>query len=266
MAGFDLKEGKYEEKAASEDELWSTIAYLFTTYSRNNTSYKYGFLKSILDNLDNVDIDFYLTFDQLFSRFTEIYWELILVYNLRQKAKTYNNRVSAIEKVLLDAKAKYDISEVKSFNNLPEKIKMRIVYHVKTKCKTYVIGALYEDTKQLFYSFSKKEGWIQINPKMYRFLCDHKNEIEELNNYEWAFFLEKINSGYSMNQILLLINKTDSAIEEDLGDRGIGCNRPVNGYIPITIDSIDNDIDEEAMALLDDPEALIKLLKKRRGI
>lgn len=68
-----------------------------------------------------------------------------------------------------------------------------ISYQVKVKCKRYVVGALFEDTNRLFYSFSKKEEWIQINPKMYEFLCKHKIIIEKLNYYEWAHFLERVN-------------------------------------------------------------------------
>lgn len=59
------------------------------------------------------------------------------------------------------------------------------IYHqVKMKCKAYVVGALFEDTKHLFYSFSKKGEWIQINPRMYEFICKHKVIIEKLNYYE----------------------------------------------------------------------------------
>lgn len=91
MAGFDLKEGRYEVRNASDDELWSAFACVFSSKSRNDSSYKYGFLKAIIDNLYNVDKDLKLTFDQLFSKFGEIYWNLILKHSLRQKAATNDN-------------------------------------------------------------------------------------------------------------------------------------------------------------------------------
>ena len=47
MAGFDLKEGRYEARNASDDELWSAFACVFSSKSRNDSSYKYGFLKAI---------------------------------------------------------------------------------------------------------------------------------------------------------------------------------------------------------------------------
>lgn len=87
MAGFDLKEGMYEVQNVSEDELWSAFARLFSSKSRNTSSYKFGFLKAILDNLYNVDVDLKLSFDQLFSKFSEIYWNLILKHGLQRCTK-----------------------------------------------------------------------------------------------------------------------------------------------------------------------------------
>ena len=77
MAGFDLKEGKYEDRILTEDELWSALMGVFSPSSKKDTTYKFGFLKSIIDNTYNVDENYQLTFDQLFGKFTEIYWNLI---------------------------------------------------------------------------------------------------------------------------------------------------------------------------------------------
>lgn len=104
MAGFDLKEGRHEERNAPDDELWSAFACVFSSKSRNDSSYKYGFLKAILDNLYNVDINLKLNFDQIFSKFGEIYWNLILKHGLRQKAATNDNRATYLEQVLYSVK------------------------------------------------------------------------------------------------------------------------------------------------------------------
>lgn len=280
MAGFDLKEGTFEDREVSEDELWSAIVYVFTSKSKNDASYKFGFLKSILDNLNNADKDLILTFNQLFTRFAELYWNLILEHNIRQKAATSDNRKSAIERVLLEARDKYMVDDIGSFDSLPSKVRNEVVHQVKMKCKTYVVGALFEDTKHLFYSFSKKGEWIKINPRMYRFIRERKEEIEKLNNYEWAHFLEKINAGFTTNEILtqyllkseeLKINTTELLIEaEASGEKTTLLNK---NNVDINVansdtkqDIISDEIDEDAMALLDDPVALIKLLRKRRGI
>ena len=83
-AGFDLKEGYYATRSLSDDEMWSAFSYLFSSKSVNDTSYKFGFLKSILDNLYNTDDELKLTFDQLFSKFAEIYWNLVLKHHILQ--------------------------------------------------------------------------------------------------------------------------------------------------------------------------------------
>lgn len=193
MAGFNLKEGTYDLRNASDDELWSAFACVFSSKSRNDSSYKFGFLKSIIDNLYNVDNNLKLSFDQLFSKFGEIYWNLILKHGLRQKAVTNDNRETYLEQVLHVAVQKYQILEPIPYESLTPEMMLDIAYQVKMKCKKYVVGALFEDTNRLFYSFSQKEEWIQINPVMYEFVCKHKVVIEKLNYYEWARFLERVN-------------------------------------------------------------------------
>ena len=91
--GYDLLYGTYVDRQLSDDKMWSAFSFLFSGKSRNDTSYKFGFLKSILDNLYNVDKDLKLTFDQLFSKFTEIYWNLVLKHHILQKSpgKTMRN-------------------------------------------------------------------------------------------------------------------------------------------------------------------------------
>lgn len=193
MSGFDLKDGKYEERNVSDDELWSAFACVFSSKSRNDSSYKYGFLKSIMDNLYNVDVDLKLTFDQLFGKFGEIYWNLILKHGLRQKAATNDHKETYLEQIFHAAVQKYSIFEPVPYESLTPAMMLDISHQVKIKCKKYVVGALFEDTNRLFYSFSKQEEWIQINPRMYEFICKHKVVIEKLNYYEWARFLEKVN-------------------------------------------------------------------------
>jgi len=81
---YDLNEGQYKNAQLSEDEIWNAVTYTLSGRAVHSASYKFGFLKSILDNLYNVDDKLCLTFDQLFSKFAEIYWNLILKYKLRQ--------------------------------------------------------------------------------------------------------------------------------------------------------------------------------------
>lgn len=208
MAGFDLREGTYEARDTSDDELWSAFASLFSSKSKNTSSYKYGFLKAIIENLYNVDDDLKLSFDQLFGKFTETYWNLILKYGLRQKVVINDNRETCLEQILHAAAQKYKILEPVPYESLTTEMMLDIVCQVKAKCKRYVVGALFEDTNRLFYSFSKREEWIQINPVMYEFICKHKSVIEKLNYYEWARFLERINEE---NVSVKLLDKIDES-------------------------------------------------------
>lgn len=104
FTGHNLPNGKYYEGSLSEDEMGSAFSYLFSSKSVNNTSYKFGFFKAILDNLYNVDDKLELNFDQLFSKFAEIYWNLILKYGILQKNPGVMKRQSAIETVLFQAR------------------------------------------------------------------------------------------------------------------------------------------------------------------
>ena len=164
------------------------------------------FLKSIIDNLYNVDAELKLTFDQLFGKFAEIYWNLVLKYELRQKRATADGRVSSIERVLKDSAIEYGIIEPIPYESLKPEQMIKITTRVKRKCKENVVGALFEDTRRLFYSFSKEGEWIQINPEMYSFICKHKTIIEKNNYYEWAKFLEKVNEEDVTTKILSKID------------------------------------------------------------
>ena len=79
--------GEITSHAVPEDEIWAEFNGFFSSNSRKTATYKYGFLKSILDNLFSCEATsrgMELTFQQLFEKFTENYWNLILKYNLRQ--------------------------------------------------------------------------------------------------------------------------------------------------------------------------------------
>jgi len=108
-AGYLLKEADYIDRPLSDDEIWSFFAYLFSSKSVNDTSYKYGFLKSILDNLYNTDNNLALSFDQLFSKFTEIYWNFVLACpecNNKKRDKLaredYLNKISKRNEIMIE--------------------------------------------------------------------------------------------------------------------------------------------------------------------
>ncbi len=214
-AGAELKEGYYREGHISADEMWSAFAYLFSSKSANSSSYKYGFLKAILDNLYNTDGSLMLTFDQLFSKFTEIYWNLVRKYHIRQAPMTKDGKMSSIERILLEANVILPVAEEIPFESAGDDIKADICRKVKQKCKENVVGALYGDLQGLFYSFSKKAEYIKLNPVMYEFVCKHKVAIEKVNYYEWAKYLERVNTNNVLDHLLTKID--ESAKRNNLG-------------------------------------------------
>lgn len=208
MPGYDLTEGRYENRTLSDDEMWSAFSNLFSSHSKNSSSYKFGFLKAIMDNLYNVDQNLTLTFDQLFGTFAEVYWNLVLKYGIKQQPVSERSNGTYLEQVLNVTAARYAISADIPFESISDEAKIEVCKKIKSKCKVNVVGALYGDTKGLFYSFSRKEEWLQINPQMYQFVCKHKLAIEKLNYYEWAKYLEKINDDSVMDHLLTKIDKS----------------------------------------------------------
>ena len=208
MPGYDLTEGRYENRTLSDDEMWSAFSNLFSSHSKNSSSYKFGFLKAIMDNLYNVDQNLTLTFDQLFGTFAEVYWNLVLKYGIRQQPVSERSNGTYLEQVLNVTAARYAITADIPFESISDEAKIEVCKKIKGKCKVNVVGALYGDTKGLFYSFSRKEEWLQINPQMYQFVCKHKLAIEKLNYYEWAKYLEKINDDSVIDHLLTKIDKS----------------------------------------------------------
>ena len=188
MQGYKLAEGQYKTDKLTTDKMWDTFNWLFSAYSRNDTSYKFIFLKAIIDCLDKKDAKGRISFDTLFQEYTKLSWNLVLKYGLAQKSAARDGRKSTLENVL---RAKYDGES--DFNELFEDEKKVICHEVKMQCKKYVVGALYGDTDGYIYSFSKKDEWIEVNPVMEKFIKENEALIENLNYYKWAKFYENTN-------------------------------------------------------------------------
>ena len=89
MSGYDLSEGVFRTGNYSEEQLWKAFRNVFSTKTQNSSSYKFVFLKSIIDCMHQYKNRTEYTFFELFEQFTKIYWILIVKYGLAQ-----NNSVS----------------------------------------------------------------------------------------------------------------------------------------------------------------------------
>lgn len=196
MAGWDLKNGSITEYSVSEDRIWSLFNYVFSDSSRKRNTYKFGLIKSLLDNVfdgKNTNVGVKYTFEELFSRFAENYWNLVIKYGLRQMRKDGKSIYSKIETILMSAITENPTLALLEFETIDVNTKALIIRKVTSECKKCVVGALYEDFDGIIYSFDLKEDEITLNYCVYEFMLKYKAELERLNYYSWARFLEQIN-------------------------------------------------------------------------
>jgi len=53
MSGWNLKNGELNISQVSEDEYWSLFNFVFSDACMKRNTYKFGLIKSIMDNLFN---------------------------------------------------------------------------------------------------------------------------------------------------------------------------------------------------------------------
>lgn len=88
------------------------------------------------------------------------------------------------------------------FDSIPGSVKDDIIKKVTAECKRCVVGALYEGFDGIIYSFDLKETGITLNHCVHDFIMKYKVEIEKLNYYSWARFLEQVNSENALIRVL----------------------------------------------------------------
>ena len=202
-AGYDLQEGKYDQTYKSAKDIKNTLELFFEKSSKKESTYKYAMFKSILDNMDVATGKTYkISFDQLFARFSEIYWILVFKHRIPQKAPSIKISQTLAEKIIEETAAKYKIRRKTEFSALSGNIQREVIQQMKKKCSKYVFGALYAETNQLLYSFSKQKEWVKLNPLVVDYIRKHLNAIQLQNYQAWGNFytnvvtLEEKNEGY----------------------------------------------------------------------
>lgn len=209
MEGWKLKEGNITKNDLNEDHIWSLFNSFFNSTNKTN-SYKFGLLKSLLDNSFNGEITskgIRYTFDELFYKFTYNYWNLVVKYHLIQMRQAKTNS-SKIEQILKSSVVNNTALSLLDFESIDENTKNKIVKGVKSECKKYVVGALYGDFEGTIYSFNIKDEVLYLNPCIYDFMLKHKMDLEKLNYYSWAKFLEEVNKD---NELIRVIDKLELA-------------------------------------------------------
>ncbi len=205
MAGWNLKKGIITDYVVSEERIWSLFNFVFSDSSRKRNTYKYGLIKSLLDNIFNgttTTNGVYFSYEQLFARFAENYWNLVVKYDLRQMRKDGKSTYSKIESIFRMAVCSNEILSSLEFESIEEEQRNNIIKQVVKECKKCVIGALYEDFDGIIYEFDLSNDGLVLNPFVHSFMMKYKIELEQLNYYSWAKFLEQINDDNSLVRVI----------------------------------------------------------------
>lgn len=208
-AGWNLKRGSITDRDCSEDYIWSRFNFVFSDSSKKRNSYKFGLIKSLLDNLFNMTEngeDYYISYDLLFEKFSQNYWNLIVKYNLKQMRPDGKSIYSKVEQIFRQAVEANEIIADLEFDSINKKEKSSIIKNVTNECKRCVIGALYQDMDGIIYAFDLKSEGLYLNKVVYEFMLKYKSELERLNYYSWARFLEKVNDD---NVLVRIIDKLE---------------------------------------------------------
>jgi len=200
----ELNEGTNKKDNLAEEQIWQIFMKIFNvSESVKVASYKFGLIFSILKCLKANRNQVKFTFKEIFKPFTEIYWKLIVNHQLYQiSSKT----LSSIYKILIKFVIEHPNFRNGDFEEIPIEDKEKILNEVELKCSRNVFGALFGDSEEYFYSFSKKEGYIEFNPIFSEFLLKYGNIIEKVNNYEWLKFLHERNSNRAIDVLIFEIN------------------------------------------------------------
>ena len=79
---YKLQVGEMKADYLTDKEIWGHFNFIFSTKSRNSTTYKFVLIKSLIENLYNVNENLELSYDLLFTSFSKIYWNLVIHHHL----------------------------------------------------------------------------------------------------------------------------------------------------------------------------------------
>ncbi|HZG70197.1 MAG TPA: HNH endonuclease domain-containing protein [Chondromyces sp.] len=194
-----LKVGELQETYLTDEEIWRIFTVVLSSKSVKSSTYKYALIKSLIENLYQIDDQFALTYDQLAYSFTKIYWNLIVHHNLLNQNRGKTARVVSIIK---EEQTKNSIPQEMIFDKINDALQIKLVSKVKTTMKENVYGALYGDTRGSFYAFDHKQESLKLNPAVHSFMLKYQRLIVNLTNYHMAAMMEELNEVPSINYLL----------------------------------------------------------------
>lgn len=198
-----LQVGYMKEKYLTDKKIWEHLNYIFSPKSKNSTTYKFVLVKSILENLYNINEKLELTYNLLYTSFSKIYWNLVVHHNLNQINMI--GKKAEVQKTLIEIKEKYNIPNTYVFDKLSDNQQIEIINKVKKKAKLNVMGAIYGDTSGTIYDFDNKKEFIKINTSYYSFMQRYQKVLSYLTNYQLAMLLEKYNQQGNITNLLMKV-------------------------------------------------------------
>lgn len=194
-----LKVGELRETYLTDEEIWRTFTIVLSSKSVKSSTYKYALIKSIIENLYQVNDNFELNYDQLAYSFTKIYWNLIVHHDLVKQNRGKNAKVVTVIK---ETQSTYAIPSEFSFDKVDPQIQVKLVSKVKRVMKENVYGALYGDTRGSFYAFDHNGEHFRLNPIVHSFMLNYQRLIVQLTNHHMARMIEELNEVPSINYLL----------------------------------------------------------------
>ena len=119
-AGYLLQRGDIKRYFVTEADLWAVINYTFSSSCSKRSTYKFGLIKAIIDNLFCVhksDRGLELSYKEIFSKFAENYWNIVTKYHLKQMRPDGKSSLSKLEQIFTGVLEKSHVSQYIEFEN-----------------------------------------------------------------------------------------------------------------------------------------------------
>jgi 5-methylcytosine-specific restriction endonuclease McrA len=213
-SGWQLQTGELLKDYVSEDYLWSLFNFVFSSNSKKRSTYKFALIKAILDNLFNSqkeNLSLFISYNDIFTKFTEGYWNLIVKYGIHQMRNSTSSTYTMIEQFFNEEIQNNPFEKELEFSSLSEESQNILVQKVSVDCKRNVVGALYNDFQGAVYSFNLHGEGLLFNVYAFNFMMKYKLELEKLNYYAWAKFIEQVNEESVLSK---LINKLELSVPQ----------------------------------------------------
>ncbi|MCD8503167.1 MAG: hypothetical protein LRY71_17820 [Bacillaceae bacterium] len=126
-----LQVGEMQASYMTDKEIWGHFNYIFSSKSKNSTTYKFVLIKSLLENLYNVNEELRLEYSLLFSSFAKIYWNLVIHHKLNQINMV--GKRAEVQNILLGVQETHQIPNNLVFDKLSFEIQTKVISRVLKK-------------------------------------------------------------------------------------------------------------------------------------